>query len=275
MKPELKYLSLILILCLFGGLESRACSILYYVDPHTGKIYVANNEDYWYDVKAYIQIEPASKKEFARLWYGWDGFAQGGVNEHGLFFDAAVTPKQEIPEGFFNPDGRNVGDEILALCTTVEEAVLFLENEKIAVSQGHMMLGDAEGNAVVVEWVDGEIRVLKMSGNYMIATNFLLSETDEDEIQCPRYRSMDERARQLIAKGEEADLRSVGNIIGGAVQVAREDESGRLGGTLYSTFMDISEMQMILVPRLDNDQLIRLDLKEEFGKGRRRKIRLQ
>jgi choloylglycine hydrolase len=138
-----------------------------------------------------------------------------------------------------------------------------------------MMLGDGEGNAVVVEWVDGEIRVLKMSGNYMIATNFLLSETNEDEIQCPRYRSMDERARQLIAKGEEADLRSVGNIIGGAVQVAREDESGRLGGTLYSTFMDISEMQMILVPRLDNDQLIRLDLKEEFGKGRRRQIRLQ
>jgi len=266
---------LLLSIILSGNTELRACSILYYVDPSSAKIYVANNEDYWYDVKAYIKIEPASKKEFARLWYGWDNFAQGGINEHGLFFDAAVTPKQEIPAGFSHPDGRNVGDEILAFCRTVEDAVGYLEKEKIAVSAGHLMLGDGKGNAVVLEWVKGEKRVVKMSGNYLIATNFLLSETDPEKIQCPRYRSMDERAGKLSASGEKADLRGIGNIIGGAVQVPAEDESGRVGGTLYSSFIDITEMQFVLVPRLDNTKVLQLDLQEEFGKGKRRKIKLQ
>ena len=27
--------------------EIKACSVVYYVDQHSGKIYVANNEDYW------------------------------------------------------------------------------------------------------------------------------------------------------------------------------------------------------------------------------------
>jgi hypothetical protein len=260
---------------LVGAPKLRACSILYYKDPVTGKIYVANNEDYWYDVKAYIRIIPGSGQEHARLWYGWDRFAQGGVNEHGLFFDAAVTPRQEIPPGYSNPDGRNVGDEILATCRNVEEAVQYLEHEKIAVSEGHMMLGDRGGNAVVLEWVNGETRVQKMEGNYLIATNFLLSETAPEHIDCPRYRSIEERVRKLNERGQEVDLESLGNAVGGAVQVPREDASGRVGGTLYSSFMDITEMKFVLVPMLDNTKAVSLDLKEEFAKGRKRKIKWQ
>lgn len=76
-----------LLLCgLLVSRSAEACSVLYYVDPHTGKIYVANNEDYWYDVDSYIQIVPGSRNKLARLWYGWDDFAQGGINEAGLFF---------------------------------------------------------------------------------------------------------------------------------------------------------------------------------------------
>lgn len=267
--------ALLLALVLLGGAtELRACSILYYKDPVSGKIYVANNEDYWYDVKAFIRIIPGSGEEHARLWYGWDRFAQGGINEHGLFFDAAVTPRQEIPPGFSNPDGRNVGDEILANCRTVEEAVQYLEHEKIAVSTGHIMLGDGGGEAVVLEWVNGETRVQKMEKNYLIATNFLLSETAPEAIDCPRYRSIEERVMQLNERGEEVDLKSLGNALGGAVQVPREDESGRMGGTLYSSFMDITEMKFVLVPRLDNTKAVSLDLKEVFGQGRKRKIKL-
>ena len=96
-------LLILLLGILAGTVDLQACSIIYYVDPSTGKIYVANNEDYWYDTKAYIQIEPGSGSEYARLWYGWDRFAQGGVNAQGLFFDAAVTPEQEIPEGLTIP----------------------------------------------------------------------------------------------------------------------------------------------------------------------------
>jgi hypothetical protein len=33
-----------------------ACSMFLYIDSKTGKIYFVNNEDYFYDVKPYIEI---------------------------------------------------------------------------------------------------------------------------------------------------------------------------------------------------------------------------
>ena len=70
-------------------------------------------------------------------------------------------------------------------------------------------------------------------------------------------------------------LREVGNAISGAVQVPREDESGRTGGTFYSTFIEITEMKLVLVPRLDNTKVLQFDLSEEFSKGKKQKIKLQ
>jgi hypothetical protein len=83
------------------SIQTTACSILYYIDKKSGKIYFVNNEDYWYDVKPYLQIIPATKNEFGRIWYGWDHFGQGGVNEKGLVLDGAVTPNQKIPDRIF------------------------------------------------------------------------------------------------------------------------------------------------------------------------------
>ena len=127
-------ISLVLI---FATTAVSACSVLYYIDQKTGKIYVINNEDYWLDTEAYIEIVPKSRKGMARLWYGWDDFAQGGVNEAGLFFDGAVTPETKIPEGFHGPK-RNLGDDILATCKTVQEAIDYLEKKKIALTNAHI-----------------------------------------------------------------------------------------------------------------------------------------
>ena len=202
-------LGIILGLGLFGFISRvDACSVVYYIDKHTGKIFVVNNEDYWYDVDTYIRIIPASGKHLARLWYGWDNFAQGGVNEAGLFFDGAVTPEQTVPDGYGSPKS-NLGDEILRSCYTVEEALGFMEQKKIALSDAHMMIGD-----------------------------------------------------------------STGNVIGGAVQLPGKNESGRVGGTLYSSFINISDMEFVLVYKLDNQKLTRLDLSDEFAKKRKQKIKL-
>ena len=142
--------SLVLILLLFSFGITKACSVIYFVDQETGKIYIANNEDYWYDVDAYIQLIPKSKHKYARLWYGWDDFAQGGVNEHGLFFDGAVTPSQNELKGFSKIKG-NLGDDILAKCKTVDEALSLIRHRNIGLNNAHMMFGDRSGNAVVLD----------------------------------------------------------------------------------------------------------------------------
>jgi penicillin V acylase-like amidase (Ntn superfamily) len=253
---------------------SFACSVLYYVDSTTGKIYVVNSEDYWLDVDAYIQIEPTSKKKFARLWYGWKNFAQGGINEKGLFFDAAVTPSQERIKGYGNPK-NNLGDKILASCSTVEEALLMLEKEKIALNKSHLMFGDKTGKAVVVEWVAGERILHWIQDNKLIMTNYLLTEPEAGNFPCRRYESIEDRISEMEKSGDEITLLKVGNTFGQAVQLPMKNEAGRVGGTVYTSFIDITDNKFFLSYQLSNENMIKLDLNAEFSKMKRQKIKLK
>ena len=253
---------------------SHACSVIYFVEKSTGKIFVANNEDYWYDTNAYIQILPKSKNKLARLWYGWDNFAQGGVNEAGLFFDGAVTPEQPRPEGTKKPQG-NLGDEILAKCANVNQAIKFLEDKKIALTNAHMMFGDSTGNAVVLEWIDGEKQIVRINHNKLVMTNFLLSDTTKGNYPCYRYNAIQKGLEELQANEEPIDLRKVGNVAAKAVQPQRKNENGKTGGTLHSTFINITDMEFVLVFKLDNSKTTKLDLKKEFASNKKRKIKLK
>jgi choloylglycine hydrolase len=247
---------------------------LYYRDTKTNKIYVANNEDYWYDVNAYIQIIPNSKNELARLWYGWDNFAQGGINSAGLFFDGAATPAQEIPGGYNKPKG-NLGDDILALCSSVQEALAYLEKRKVALTNGHIMFGDKNGNAAVVEWIEGQKTLNWISGNKLLMTNFLLSDTTKGNYPCYRYNSIEERISKMEKDVSLINLRDVGNTLGQAVQIPKTNSGGKIGGTLYSTFINITDMEFVLVYKLDNSKTTKLDLMKEFEIKRERKIKLE
>ncbi len=256
--------------CLSNGF---ACSVLYYIDESTGKIYVANNEDYWYSTEAYIQIVPKSKKAYARLWYGWDNFAQGGVNEHGLFFDGAVTPDQPMPEGHKSAL-KNAGDKVLAYCKDVREALNYLEKNKTAYHNAHLMFGDKTGNAVVIEWVKGERKVIHIKENHLTMTNFLLAEPLAGNFPCRRYHSIEENIKKL-QKETSLGFPQVGNLISNAVQLPTKDKDGKTGGTLYSSFINLTDMEMMLIYKLNNKKLIKLNLKNEFNRTKKHKIELE
>ncbi len=271
---QIKFILLFLFIILIKTNISYACSILYYIDSETGKIYVVNNEDFWYDVDAYIQIEPKSKKKLARLWYGWNNFAQGGINENGLFFDVAVTPEQKKIKGYKNPK-NNLGDKILANCSTVEEALLFLKKEKIALNKSHMLFGDKFGKAVVVEWVNGERKLHWIKDNKLIITNYLLSNPEAGNYPCFRYESIEKRILEMENSKEKINLLKVGNTFGQAAQIPRENEKGRIGGTLYTSFIDITDNKFFLSYKLSNENVIKLDLNIEFAKKKKQVIKLE
>lgn len=259
---------------LHGWLSLYACSVVYYVDKVSGQIYVANNEDYWYDVDAYIQVAPGSKKEMARLWYGWDDFAQGGINEAGLFFDGAVTPEQETMLGFKKPKG-NLGDEILANCQSVDEAIAYLDQKKIGLNNAHIMFGDSTGNAVVIEWVNNKKEITAITNNHLTMTNFLLKDTEAGNYPCFRYTSIESRIKNIQKSEKSVSLLQAGNLISGAAQPPVINEEGRVGGTLYSTFINITAMEFVLVYKLDNAKVTKLDLKEVFSQKKQQKIILK
>ncbi|MGB5318049.1 carcinine hydrolase/isopenicillin-N N-acyltransferase family protein [Eudoraea sp.] len=254
-------------------ISTVACSVLYYIDEETGKIYVANNEDYWYDTEAYLQIEPSTTNHFARLWYGWDDFAQGGVNEKGLFFDGAVTPDQTLAIEYSKPKG-NLGDKILAQCSNVEEAIAYLDKENIALTNAHIMFGDRNGNAVVVEWIENERKLIYIEKGRLIMTNYLLSNPEKGNFPCKRFESIENKLNELKSFEGSVGLKEVGNTLGQAVQIPNKDINNRIGGTLYSTFISLSEMQFVLVSKLDNTKLTKLNLSEEFSKKKKLRIKL-
>jgi hypothetical protein len=258
------------------SVKAFACSFFYYIDSKTGKIYFVNNEDYWYDVKPYIQIIPGAKNELGRIWYGWENFGQGGVNEKGLVLDGAVTPIQKIPVGYSEPKG-NITDEILAKCATVDEALQYLEKKKIALKSAHMFFGDKNGYAVVVEWVNGFKKIIEIKNNRLVATNFNLSDTSQTEVTCWRYPLIQKGLDELDARDikDTIDLKAVGNVIGKAVQKPLTDSTGKAGGTLYTTFIDLTEMKLVLVYKLDNSKIQKLDIITELQTGKKRKIRLE
>ena len=43
----------------------------------------------------------------------------------------------------------------MAKCSTVDEVIQYLEQEKIALNNAHILLGDKNGKAVIVEWING------------------------------------------------------------------------------------------------------------------------
>ena len=64
----MKRLFVCMLLFISSACNVMACSMFYYVGKASGKIYFVNNEDYWYDADASIQIIPADKTAHARLW---------------------------------------------------------------------------------------------------------------------------------------------------------------------------------------------------------------
>jgi choloylglycine hydrolase len=265
----------LLTISLLTPIDTPACSILYYIDKRTGKIYVANNEDYWYDVKPYIQIMPRSENKLARLWYGWNNLAQGGINEAGLFFDGATTPEQKIPEGYVTEYKGNLGDELLASCKTVKDAIYFLEQRKIAIPEGHIMFGDSSGSASVIEWVHGEKRIIPISDNKLVITNFLLSDTTAGNFPCKRYNSINENIKLFEVEQDTMTLTRLKNTVEKAVQLPKSNEEGRQIGTLYSTFLNISDMQFVLVYKLDDTKMVKLNLNSTFKNKKKRRISLE
>ena len=272
---NIKSLMLVILISTFS-VKIFACSIFYYKDSKTGKNYFINNEDYWYDVKPYIQIIPSSKNELGRIWYGWKNFGQGGVNEKGLVLDGAVTPIEKIPLGYTDIQKGNITDKILAKCATVDEAVQYLEVNKIALKNAHIFFGDKNGKAIIVEWVNGFKQIVEIKNNRLVATNFILSKTSQSEITCGRYIAIQKGLDELDARNanDTIDLKVVGNVIARAVQAPQKDSIGKIIGTLYSTFIDLTEMELVLVYKLDNSRIQKLEIINELKKGKKRKIKL-
>ena len=197
---------LLLTFFILSSASVNGCFII--ISKKDGRVLVGNNEDWYHsDAKYWIEAPIARKKEkFAALFFGFKGeltTAQGGFNDHGLFFDATAVPKLEMNEA--RKEGREkaihpVFKNILKQCATVEEAVTLLEKYYIPfIRKVQIVLADATGAYVVMN-VNGIVEKGALTEGYRIITNF---HTDDKHHFCYRYDSAAARLEKHFENSPE------------------------------------------------------------------------
>lgn len=100
---------------LFVAFNALACTI--FTLSSNGKVLVGNNED-WTDQDSWIWFLPGKESEYGMVLTGFgNAYAQGGMNEKGLFFDwfawgEKLTPVDSTKELY----NGNLSEKILADC---------------------------------------------------------------------------------------------------------------------------------------------------------------
>ena len=123
----------------------------FFMSTLNGRTYFGNNEDSGFD-QTNVWFIPGEGGKHGYVCFGYNtGFPQGGMNDQGLCFDAASTPRVNI---WFSPD-KKAGNfdflfRIMADCSAVEEVAEIIRTTTVPglKFQGQLMFADKQGNAV-------------------------------------------------------------------------------------------------------------------------------
>lgn len=121
-----------------------------------------------------VPKEPSSILTLAAPYIPMDG-----INECGVVISIMAIPERMPAK---NTDKITLNTTtavrlVLDKAATVDEAVKLLEKYDLYFSGGlscHYLIGDATGKSVIVEWVDGDMKVTPADKNYQVSTNYII-----------------------------------------------------------------------------------------------------
>ena len=109
---------------------------------------------------------------------------QTGMNEMGLTVSTMTDPEGEWS---IEPEKDTLGAAearrvILDHAKDVEEAIALLSQKNVSyqgTSVSHLLLADRSGHSALLEWVDGEMKVIRNQQPWQVSTNFRVFGADE------------------------------------------------------------------------------------------------
>ena len=239
---------------------SFGCFIMFLTDGKT--VLVANHED-WYARDAEISFIPPSEKKYGMVYFDFanEGYAQGGMNTAGLFFDGTRTPHASYPDNDKKQDCHcYIWKKILEECATVEQAITYVQKYKIPELEDiHVMFADKSGHSAVIGVYKEQLQVHYRTANYQLLTNFNLSNPFYGgESACPRYAVAD----SMFHLDSSVTIGNVQKILS---QTSQEDL------TVYSNIYNLTtgEVYVYSVYTRNNfTRKARINLHNELKKGR-------
>jgi len=127
-----------------------------------------------------------------------------GMNENGLTIGMAAVPDEYLNDASYDPAKPTMGSigiirQVLDHARDVDEALGIFEQYNINFSGGppiHYLIADPSGEAVLIEFYQGEMIQLPKEAPWHLATNHLRCIAEGDG-GCLRYRTLSERLAGL------------------------------------------------------------------------------
>lgn len=140
---------------------------------------------------------------------------EDGMNEHGVAVSSMAAEESKFSMDADKPSVIKVLMKrlILDYARNTDEALDLLRAYNIDCGDvpTHFMIADRQGHSVLVEFHDGEMKVLPATANWQVATNHLLagkSEATNDE-RCWRYAVASDRLDQIDGEPRMEDVMKI------------------------------------------------------------------
>ncbi len=255
---NLKRLATIFLTLVLICLSSPAISCtIFSTKLEDGTILVGNNEDYMYSIINYMVVTAPSEDNYGRICFYNSSFVQGGMNEHGLFYDGASCPSTKVPYDSNKKQlDYNLGDVVLAKCTSVEEVEKFFDDYNIPNNFcDHILFADSTGASAVFEWMEGKLHIIRKGHdeNYQVVTNYWLTDPSLGGYPCDRYNT----AVDLLQK-QLPSIELCATILNATKQNWGE------GGTLYSNIYNLSSKEIYVFSRGEMNTACKIDMNKQF-----------
>ncbi|MHA1618094.1 MAG: hypothetical protein ACTSVZ_02360 [Promethearchaeota archaeon] len=186
-------------------------------------VYFGNNEDYklenayqWYIPAQNISTRVGFREIYGAVFLGFDNnddddsnvdtWPQGGMNEHGLCFDANGLPTVSLDLSIMLafPYSDYALSQVLWECRNVEEVIDWYQSHRWFSLGCQIHYADKSGDAVVVgaNTTTGEWVFTRKNSTFLVSTNFNLDDPESGHYPCSRYDSAAQMLGEITAESD-------------------------------------------------------------------------
>ncbi|MBD3378518.1 linear amide C-N hydrolase [candidate division KSB1 bacterium] len=192
-----------------------------------------------------------------------------GMNEKGLAVTVASVKRQHVEPDTTKPYRyllhlkRNILDHATDVQSAIELASRFnVFDNGLHVIAHHILLADASGKSVVLEWHDGRMQVLENSGDWQIATNTAIYHRSDQELRkkCDRYSTI---LRGLTSRPDTVSWKNCMDLLEGAKQINQVyhfDSGSMRVSTEWSAVFDLTERSVAVCTKHRYDKVYQFGL---------------
>jgi hypothetical protein len=163
-----------------------------------------------------------------------------GMNEHGLAVGMAAISHAEPPH---DPNKVTIGEIqairlLLDRARNVEEAIALLEAYNIEMEDPpiHYLVADRSGASAIIEFVGGEMKVIRAVEPWQVITNFVITgSTAPTQAPCERYRAAYDglsSAEGLVSMAEAMEI------------LERSSQTSTIWSTVYN--LETGEVDIVM-----------------------------